>query len=81
MAAATGLNVGAITESQQRTTLTTSTPAAMQQKDPSDQTPATFLVTQHLVSLLTDKNFHACSFEKTEHENIGKFYLMTALLW
>ncbi|XP_038130884.1 probable E3 ubiquitin-protein ligase HERC1 isoform X2 [Cyprinodon tularosa] len=72
MAAATGLNVGAITESQQRTTLTTSTPAAMQQKDPSDQTPATFLVTQHLVSLLTDKNFHACSFEKTEHENIDE---------
>ncbi|XP_014842886.1 PREDICTED: probable E3 ubiquitin-protein ligase HERC1 isoform X1 [Poecilia mexicana] len=68
MAAATGVNIGAITEPQQRPTLTTSTQAAIQQRDLGDQTPPTFLVTQHLVSLLTDKNIHSYSLDRTEHE-------------
>ncbi|KAM4720559.1 putative E3 ubiquitin-protein ligase HERC1 isoform 3-T4 [Anableps anableps] len=68
MAAATGVNIGAITEPQQRVTLTTSTQAAMQQRDLNDQTPPTFLVTQHLVSLLTDKNVHSYNLDRTEHE-------------
>ncbi|MEQ2193442.1 hypothetical protein XENOCAPTIV_027538 [Xenoophorus captivus] len=72
MAAATGVNVGAITEPRQRATLTTSTQAAMQQMDLNDQTPPTFLVTQHLVSLLTDKNIHSSSLDRTEHETNGE---------
>lgn len=72
MAAATGVNVGAITEPQQRATLTTSTQAAVQQREFNDQTPPTFLVTQHLVSLLTDKNIRSYSLDRTEHETNGE---------
>lgn len=72
MAAATGVNIDTITEPQQRATLTTSTQAAMQQRDLSDQTPPTFLVTQHLVSLLTDKNIQSYSLDRTDHEANGE---------
>ncbi|XP_058472668.1 probable E3 ubiquitin-protein ligase HERC1 [Solea solea] len=69
MAAATGLNIGAISDSQQRGSLNSRTSAAAQpQRDCSDQTPPTFLVTQSLVSLLTEKGVHCSSPDKAEHE-------------
>uniref|UniRef100_A0A1A8FK92 HECT-type E3 ubiquitin transferase n=1 Tax=Nothobranchius korthausae TaxID=1143690 RepID=A0A1A8FK92_9TELE len=68
MAAATGENNGAIVEPQQRTTLTTATQAVLNQRDLNDQTPPTFLVTQRLVSLLTEKSINCNSADRGEHE-------------
>ncbi|KAM9735317.1 putative E3 ubiquitin-protein ligase HERC1 isoform 5-T6 [Menidia menidia] len=68
MAAATGVNIGAITEPQQRSPLTIATQGAQQQRDHNDQTPPTFLVTQRLVSLLTEKSTHCYSSDRAEHE-------------
>uniref|UniRef100_A0A8C7YQF4 E3 ubiquitin-protein ligase HERC1 n=1 Tax=Oryzias sinensis TaxID=183150 RepID=A0A8C7YQF4_9TELE len=60
-AAATGANSGGITEPQQRSILTIATQGAQQQRVQGDQTPLTFLVTQSLVSLLTEKSLHCNS--------------------
>ncbi|XP_074547318.1 putative E3 ubiquitin-protein ligase HERC1 isoform X2 [Halichoeres trimaculatus] len=73
MAAATGVNIGVIGDPQQRGCLSsTLTPAAQgaqqQQKDSTEQTPSTFLVTQSLVSLLTEKGVHCYGLERAEHE-------------
>lgn len=74
MAAATGVNIGAISDPQQRgclnSSLTAAAHGAQQQKDYNDQTPPTFLVTQSLVSLLTEKGVHY-SPDKAEHEANG----------
>lgn len=75
MTAATGVNIGAITEPPQRTTLTTATQGVLQQTDLSDQTPPTFLVTQRLVSLLTEKSIHCFSPDRAEYEANGESYL------
>ncbi|CAJ1070719.1 probable E3 ubiquitin-protein ligase HERC1 isoform X5 [Xyrichtys novacula] len=73
MAAATGVNIGAITDPQQRSCLNSSLTSAVQgtvqqQKESNDQAPPTFLVTQSLVSLLTEKGVHCHSLERVEHE-------------
>ncbi|TMS08063.1 putative E3 ubiquitin-protein ligase HERC1 [Larimichthys crocea] len=70
MAAATGVNIGAISDPQQRGCLNSSltAQAAQQQKDYNEQTPPTFLVTQSLVSLLTEKGVHCYSPDRAEHE-------------
>ncbi|XP_042364650.1 probable E3 ubiquitin-protein ligase HERC1 isoform X3 [Plectropomus leopardus] len=70
MAAATGVNIGAISDPQQRGCLSSSLTAqgAQQQRDYIEQTPPTFLVTQNLVSLLTEKGVHCLSTDKAEHE-------------
>ncbi|XP_026152678.1 probable E3 ubiquitin-protein ligase HERC1 isoform X2 [Mastacembelus armatus] len=72
MAAATGVNIGAISDPQQRGCLSSSLPAAaqgsQQQRDYSDQTSSTFLVTQNLVSMLTEKGVHCYSPDRAEHE-------------
>ncbi|TKS84344.1 putative E3 ubiquitin-protein ligase HERC1 [Collichthys lucidus] len=70
MAAATGVNIGAISDPQQRGCLNPSltAQAAQQQKDYNEQTPPTFLVTQSLVSLLTEKGVHCHSPDRAEHE-------------
>lgn len=75
MAAATGVNIGAISDPQQRgrlNSLTAAAQGAQQQKDFNDQTPPTFLVTQSLVSLLTEKGVHCYSPDKVEHEVNGE---------
>lgn len=72
MAAATGVNIGAISDPQQRSCLTVATQGALQQRDYHDQTPPTFLVTQSLVSLLTEKSVHCHSPDRTEHEANGE---------
>ena len=76
MAAATGVNIGAIGDPQQRgclnSTLTAAAQAAQMQKDCSDQTPPTFLVTQSLVSLLTEKGVHSYGPDRTDHETNGE---------
>ncbi|XP_072518712.1 probable E3 ubiquitin-protein ligase HERC1 isoform X2 [Salminus brasiliensis] len=53
MAAATGMNLGAIVDPQQRERLSAGLKGAP--RDPKEFTPPTFLVTQSLVSLLTEK--------------------------
>uniref|UniRef100_A0A665WLM9 HECT-type E3 ubiquitin transferase n=1 Tax=Echeneis naucrates TaxID=173247 RepID=A0A665WLM9_ECHNA len=62
MAAATGVNIGAISDPQQRACLSSGLTAAVQgaqpQRDFADQTPPTILVTQSLVTLLTEKGVH-----------------------
>ncbi|XP_067431215.1 probable E3 ubiquitin-protein ligase HERC1 isoform X4 [Thunnus thynnus] len=72
MAAATGVNIGAIIDPQQRgclsSSLTAAAQGAQQQRDYNEQTPPTFLVTQSLVSLLTEKGVHCYSPDKPEHE-------------
>ncbi|KAM7392705.1 hypothetical protein PAMA_007702 [Pampus argenteus] len=72
MAAATGVNIGAIVDPQQRGCLSSSLIAAghsvQQQMDYNEQTPPTFLVTQSLVSLLTEKGVHCYSPDRAEHE-------------
>ncbi|XP_078812489.1 putative E3 ubiquitin-protein ligase HERC1 isoform X5 [Oryzias latipes] len=70
-AAATGANSGGITEPQQRSILTIATQGAQQQRVQGDQTPLTFLVTQSLVSLLTEKSLHCNSPDRTEQEDSG----------
>lgn len=78
MAAATGVNIGAISDPQQRscqnttTTLTVATQGSQQLRDGIDQTPPTFLVTQSLVSLLTEKSAYCYSPERAEHEATGE---------
>lgn len=76
MAAATGVNIGAISDPQQRdclnSSLTAAAQGAQQQKDYNEQTPPTFLVTQNLVSLLTEKCVHCYSPDKAEHEANGE---------
>ncbi|XP_053195611.1 probable E3 ubiquitin-protein ligase HERC1 [Scomber japonicus] len=72
MAAATGVNIGAIIDPQQRgclsSTLTVATQGTQQQRDYNEQTPPTFLVTQSLVSLLTEKGVHCSGPDRPEHE-------------
>ncbi|XP_056259323.1 probable E3 ubiquitin-protein ligase HERC1 isoform X5 [Seriola aureovittata] len=72
MAAATGVNIGAISDPQQRgclsSSLTAAAQGAQQQRDCNDQTPPTFLVTQSLVTLLTEKGVHCYSSDRAEHE-------------
>ncbi|XP_029371513.1 probable E3 ubiquitin-protein ligase HERC1 isoform X2 [Echeneis naucrates] len=72
MAAATGVNIGAISDPQQRACLSSGLTAAVQgaqpQRDFADQTPPTILVTQSLVTLLTEKGVHCYSPDRTEHE-------------
>ncbi|XP_051773057.1 probable E3 ubiquitin-protein ligase HERC1 isoform X4 [Ctenopharyngodon idella] len=53
MAAATGMNISAITDPQQRMRQSSALKGALQ--EPRELTPPTFLVTQSLVSLLTEK--------------------------
>ncbi|XP_026209987.1 probable E3 ubiquitin-protein ligase HERC1 isoform X7 [Anabas testudineus] len=76
MAAATGVNIGAISDPQQQSCLSSSAPAAAQgaqpQRHSNDQTPPTFLVTQSLVSLLTEKGVHCYSPDRVEHEANGE---------
>uniref|UniRef100_A0A8C4H0W8 HECT-type E3 ubiquitin transferase n=1 Tax=Dicentrarchus labrax TaxID=13489 RepID=A0A8C4H0W8_DICLA len=82
MAAATGVNIGAISDPQQRGCLNSSLTAqgAQQQKDYNEQTPPTFLVTQSLVSLLTEKGVQCYSPDRVEHEaNVGPLELANAL--
>lgn len=71
MAAATGVNVGAINELQQKGCLSL-TVHGSQQQDYSDHTPPTFLVTQRLVSLLTEKGVQCSSSDRTEYEANGE---------
>ncbi|CAN9504281.1 unnamed protein product [Ophioblennius macclurei] len=73
MAAATGVNIGAISDPQQRGCVSTALTVATQgsqhlQRDYVEQTPPTFLVTQSLVSLLTEKSVQSHSQDRTEHE-------------
>lgn len=79
MAAATGVNIGAISDPQQRgcsreviSSLTAASQGAQQHKDYNEQTPPTFLVTQSLVSLLTEKGVHCYSPDRAEHEANGE---------
>ncbi|XP_066566869.1 probable E3 ubiquitin-protein ligase HERC1 isoform X2 [Amia ocellicauda] len=53
IAAATGINIGAISDPQQRYRFSSTLKGTA--RDPKDTTPPTFLVTQSLVSLLTEK--------------------------
>ncbi|KAM6984699.1 putative E3 ubiquitin-protein ligase HERC1 [Aplochiton taeniatus] len=55
MAAATGTNIGAISDPQQRARLGSGLKTSPQGPHAQHQTPSTFLVTQSLVSLLTEK--------------------------
>lgn len=79
MAAATGVNIGAVGDQQQRnslnSSLTTATQADQQLKDGGDQITHTFLVTQSLVSLLTGKDVQCFSHDKTDTENNGAINL------
>lgn len=74
MAVATGVSVGAVGDPQQRGCLSLSlaTAGGQQQKESSSQTPPAFLVTQSLVSLLTERGFHCHSQDKPEHETNGE---------
>lgn len=71
MAAATGMNVGAINDLQQKGCLSL-TAHSGQHQDYSDHTPPTFLVTQRLVSLLTEKGVHCYSSDRSEFEANGE---------
>ncbi|KAI4901439.1 hypothetical protein NFI96_014722 [Prochilodus magdalenae] len=65
MAAATGTNLGAIADPQQRGRLSAGLKGPP--RDPKELTPPTFLVTQSLVSLLTEKGVrYRYSAERTE---------------
>uniref|UniRef100_UPI003AAEB7BA probable E3 ubiquitin-protein ligase HERC1 n=1 Tax=Centroberyx gerrardi TaxID=166262 RepID=UPI003AAEB7BA len=74
MAAATGMNIGTISDSQQRGCLNSSLIAGLQgaqqqQRNYKEQTPPTFLVTQSLVSLLTEKGIrYRYTPDRAEHE-------------
>lgn len=74
MAVATGVSIGTVSDPQQRGCLSLSLTAqgGQPQKDYSDQTPPTFLVTQSLVSLLTERGVHCNSQDKPEHEANGQ---------
>lgn len=71
MAAATGMNVGAINDLQQKGCLSL-TAHGGQLQDYSDHTPPGFLVTQRLVSLLTEKGVHCYSSDRSEVEANGE---------
>lgn len=71
MAAATGVNVGAINDLQQKGCLRLTAHDGHHQ-DCSDHTPPTFLVTQRLVSLLTEKGVHCYSSDRSEFEANGE---------
>ncbi|KAM8872529.1 putative E3 ubiquitin-protein ligase HERC1 isoform 2-T2 [Synchiropus picturatus] len=68
MSAATGVNIGAISDPTQRSCVSSSvtTVTALQH---CEQTSPTFLVTQSLVSLLTEKGVHFHSPDKFDHGN------------
>ncbi|KAM3873957.1 putative E3 ubiquitin-protein ligase HERC1 [Diretmus argenteus] len=74
MAAATGINIGVISDPQQRGRLNSSLMggfqgAQQQQSDHKEPTPPTFLVTQSLVSLLTAKGTcYRYTPDRAEHE-------------
>lgn len=74
MAVATGVSAGAVGDPQQRGCLSLSlaTVGGQQQKESVSQTPPAFLVTQSLVSLLTERGFHCHSQDKPEHEANGQ---------
>uniref|UniRef100_A0A672ZRT2 HECT-type E3 ubiquitin transferase n=1 Tax=Sphaeramia orbicularis TaxID=375764 RepID=A0A672ZRT2_9TELE len=76
MAAATGVHIGAIGDPQQRGCLSSSLTALgqsiQQQRDQNEQTPPTFLVTQSLVSLLTEKGVQCYSQDRSEYEANGE---------
>lgn len=67
MTAATGVNIGAIPDPQQRLCVN-SGPSMGQQRDWNEQSASTFLVTQSLVSLLTEKGVQCYSQERFECE-------------
>lgn len=71
MAAATGMNVGAINDLQQKGCLSLAAHDG-QLQGYSDHTPPTFLVTQRLVSLLTEKVVHCYSSDRSEVEDNGE---------
>lgn len=71
MAAATGVNIGAISDLHQKGCLSL-TAHSGQQQDYSDQTPPTFLVTQRLVSLLTEMGVHCHSSDRSDYEANGE---------
>lgn len=71
MAVATGVNIGAISDLQQKGSLSL-TGHSGQRQDYSDQTPPTFLVTQRLVSLLTEKGVHCHSSDRSDYEANGE---------
>lgn len=78
------MNIGAISDSQQRGCLKLSLAAqeGQQQKDYDDQTTPTFLVTQRLVSLLTEKGVHCYSADRAEHEASGEMSgLLCAIIY
>lgn len=83
MAAATGVNIGTISDPQQRGCLNLNLTAqgAQQQKDYNDQTPPTFLVTQSLVSLLTEKGVNCYSPDRAEHEANGQRLLCVIIYY
>lgn len=71
MAAATGVSVGAMTDLQQKGCLSL-TAHGGQHQDYNDHTSPTFLVTQRLVSLLTEKGVHCYSSDRSEFESNGE---------
>lgn len=75
MAAATGVNFGALIDLQQKGCLSL-TAHGGQQQDYSDHTPPTFLVTQRLVSLLTEKGVHCHSSDRSEYEANGEMIMV-----
>lgn len=78
MAAATGMNIGAISDPQQRGHLNSSLIAGFHgaQQDYKEQTPPTFLVTQSLVSLLTEKGIrYRYTPDRAENEAKGEGYV------
>lgn len=85
MAAATGVHIGAISDPQQRAclsaSLTAANPGAPQQRDYNDQMPPTFLVTQSLVSLLTEKGEYSHTPDRAEHETNGESKETACLLY
>lgn len=74
MAAATGVHIGAISDPQRRGCLNLSLTGqgGQHQKDNNEQTPPTFLVTQSLVSLLTEKGLLCYSTDRAEHDTNGE---------
>lgn len=80
MAAATGVNISAISDRQQKGCLSLTAQGTQQQKDNNEQTPPTFLVTQNLVSLLTEKGSHCYSSDRAEHEANGEKFAQVVML-
>lgn len=78
MAAATGVSVGAVNDPQQKGCLSL-TAHDGQHQDYSDHTPPTFLVTQRLVSLLTEKGAHCYASDRSEFEANGEMIKVTII--